>query len=236
MKNIIVFGGSGGIGFSIVHKYLTEGQFVISTFKNNKFEFSHKNLKQFHLDITDNIEFEKNFNFLLQHHKPDIIVYSIAETIEPLDCFLTSESEIWKHLESSVFGLKKIIDATQEIIKMKSGLKFIVILSEYCFGNTPERLMAYTISKYALLGMCKALSRELIKYNSTVHMVSPSIVETNLVSNVPKKALELNAYQNPLKRNISADEIANLVVFLSSSGNESLNGSNIVINGGNKLI
>ena len=67
-------------------------------------------------------------------------------------------------------------------------------------------------------------------------MISPGMIETDLLSNLPRKLIEINASQNPLGRNGSAEDIASLISFLASDKADYLNGINIPVNGGGKLI
>ena len=61
------------------------------------------------------------------------------------------------------------------------------------------------------------------------------MVEIDLLSNMPRKLIEMNASQNPLGRNGSPEDIASLISFLASDKADYLNGINIPVNGGAKL-
>ena len=66
------------------------------------------------------------------------------------------------------------------------------------------------------MGLAKCLSVELADFNCNVNMISPGMVDTELIKNLPPKLIELTAYQNPLKRIASPEDISELVLFLSS--------------------
>ena len=106
-------------------------------------------------------------------------------------------------------------------------------MTEYCIGKPPKGVAAYLTAKSALLGLSKVLSLELAEAKSTVNMISPGMVETKLIENLPKKLIEMTAYNNPLKKIASAEDIANVISFLASNDSDYLNGVNIPINGGN---
>ena len=80
------------------------------------------------------------------------------------------------------------------------------------------------------------LAVELAEYNSTVNMLSPGMVDTKLIENLPPKLIEMTAYQNPLKRIGTTTDIAKVVSFLASEESDYINGVNIPVNGGNILL
>ena len=73
-------------------------------------------------------------------------------------------------------------------------------------------------------------------YNSTVNMVSPGIVDTKLIKDLPPKFIEIAAYQNPLKRIADVKDVSNIISFLASDESDYLNGVNIPVNGGNNIL
>ena len=67
-------------------------------------------------------------------------------------------------------------------------------------------------------------------------MISPGMVDTELIKNLPPKLIELTAYQNPLKRIASPEDISELVLFLSLLKSDYINGVNIPVNGVQSII
>ncbi len=236
MKTVLVIGGSGGIGRSIVGKFLNDGFFVLSTFCSNNLNIDNKNIKKIKIDVRNKDDFERKIKELHNDFSIDTMVYAITDKIKYNNVFETSEKELLSHFEINVLGFQRLLFASEERIKSRSPLRIIIILSDFCFGNPPDRLMAYTVSKYAFHGMCKTAARELAKFNCTITMISPSLVETDLLSLAPERTAQINAYNNPLKRNVQSDEIANIVHFVSSDQSSFLNGSNIIVNGASKVL
>ena len=75
----------------------------------------------------------------------------------------------------------------REQIKSKVKTKFIILLSDVCISLPPKGFTHYVSSKYALMGLAKSLSVELAPYKTTVNMISPGMVETDMLINMPKK-------------------------------------------------
>ena len=118
----------------------------------------------------------------------------------------------------------------------KHKTNIIIILTEFIIGKPPKMLVPYIIGKYALLGLSKVLAVELAEYNSTVNMLSPGMVDTKLIEDLPPKLIEMTAYQNPLKRIATTTDIAKVVSFLASEESDYINGVNIPVNGGNIIL
>ena len=235
-KTALVLGGSGGIGQSIVKRLLSDGYEVHSTYyKNSKFKLDKVNHHYC------NVKSENNLSELIDDitndgNYIDLIVFSVTPHITNTKLFDLDSDEIFNHFEVQVLSLTKIIGFLKNQFEKKHKTKVITILTEYCFGKPPKNMIHYLISKYALLGLSKGLAVELANYNSTVNMVSPGIVNTELIKDLPPKFIEIAAYQNPLKRIADVKDVSNIISFLASDESDYLNGVNIPVNGGNNIL
>jgi len=115
--------------------------------------------------------------------------------------------------------------------QVKHG-RVIFLLSSYTLGVPPAALSHYLTAKYALLGLMKSLAREYADKHLNINAVSPSMVETSFLSEIPDKIIELSAQQHPLKRNALPADIAPLVKFLLSENAHYITGVNFPVTGG----
>jgi NAD(P)-dependent dehydrogenase (short-subunit alcohol dehydrogenase family) len=118
------------------------------------------------------------------------------------------------------------------MIEKKFG-RIINLASTMAHVSLPQRA-AYSASKFAVLGMTKALALELAPYNITANAISPGpfATEMNLVLlQNPAKVADFNA-KIPLGRWGKLEEIGALAVFLSSDASSFITGTDIVIDGG----
>ena len=116
--------------------------------------------------------------------------------------------------------------------KAKGG-RVITMLSSVTLGVPPKALTKYITVKYALLGLMKALASEYANKKVTVNCISPSMVETQFLSNLDKRIVQLTAEAHPLKRNAVVGDIIPVILMLLSDDSAYINGVNIPITGGN---
>jgi NAD(P)-dependent dehydrogenase (short-subunit alcohol dehydrogenase family) len=118
------------------------------------------------------------------------------------------------------------------MIEKKFG-RIINVASTMAHVSMPHRA-AYSGSKFAVLGMTKALALELAPYNITANAISPGPFATEInrvLMQDPAKLADFNA-KIPLGRWGKLEEIGALAVFLSSDASGFITGTDIVIDGG----
>jgi 3-oxoacyl-[acyl-carrier protein] reductase len=110
--------------------------------------------------------------------------------------------------------------------------RVVFMLSSSTLGVPPAAMAHYVTAKYALLGLMRALSSEYAGKHICINGVSPSMVETDFLSEIPEKIVEMSAQEHPLKRNATPTDIAPIVKFLLSEEAGYLTGVNIPVAGG----
>jgi 3-oxoacyl-[acyl-carrier protein] reductase len=82
----------------------------------------------------------------------------------------------------------------------------------------------------------KSLAVEFAPFGVTVNSVSPSMTDTDLIANVPKKNKLLFAAQTPIKRLALPEDVAHAVNFLISENSGFITGQTIRVNGGLNML
>lgn len=113
----------------------------------------------------------------------------------------------------------------------KSG-KIIFMLSQYTLGVPPAAMAHYITAKYSLLGFMKALSSEYAAKKICINAISPSMLETAFLEEIPTMVVEQNAAMNPHKRNGTPLDVVPLIKFLFSDDSLFITGANIPVTGG----
>jgi 3-oxoacyl-[acyl-carrier protein] reductase len=110
--------------------------------------------------------------------------------------------------------------------------KVVLVLSSITVGVPAKFMSAYTVVKYAELGLLRALAADYAGTAVNINGVSPYMVETQFLSEIPEKALQLAAAATPGKRLAKPAEIVDAIKFLLSSGSDYLYGVNLPVTGG----
>jgi len=233
-KTVLVVGGSGGIGKAVMETLSQKGYHVCGTYHTSS--TTSDNFEFYRMDLSDEGSVKAAIsNILKKHTHIDIVIFSATAPVRPKPIFKATWGDFEEHLSIQLKGLNAIVQNLSEQIKSKHKTKFIIILTEYCIGNVPSGLSPYVAAKYSLMGFAKSLAVELAKYECTVNMVSPGMVNTNLISKLPPKLVEITAEKNPLKRIAEPRDVAHVVLFLADEKSDYLNGVNIPVNGGETL-
>jgi len=97
-------------------------------------------------------------------------------------------------------------------------------------GNAGQT--AYAASKAGLIGLTKALAREVASRSITVNCVTPGFIDTEMTRNLPEKARAEMAARIPLGRLGTPADVAGAVVFLLSDAAAYVTGAVLRVNGG----
>ena len=119
---------------------------------------------------------------------------------------------------------------TPYLVEQKSG-KIINISSMWGqVGASCE--VAYSAAKAGVIGLTKALAKELAPSGITVNAIAPGLIETSMNSNISVEDLDAFVEEIPLGRMGNADEIAAASLYLSSNAADYITGQVLGINGG----
>jgi 3-oxoacyl-[acyl-carrier protein] reductase len=139
------------------------------------------------------------------------------------------------HFNLNIRGSFNLLRAFMPNWEKKHFGKFIALTTLYTEQPKSE-LLNYITGKAALNGFVKALAFELAPKGIRINLVSPGMVDTPLIANVPEKTRLLSAAQTPLRTLASAEDVAGAVSFLASEKSNYLTGETIRLNGGQFML
>ena len=235
-KNIIVTGASGGIGNSIVKKLHEVGANVLASGtrieKLEELKKIYNNIKILNFDIS-------------QSDKIEGFIDTATDALGGgLDCMINNAGITQDNLaiRMSIDEWKKVIDinltstflmskfAIKKMLKNKSG-KIVNITSVVGHtGNIGQ--VNYTASKAGIVAMSKSLAIEYAKKNININCISPGFIKTAMTDKIDDKFKEVIIAKIPSARLGEPDDIANAVLFLTSSQSDYINGETLHVNGG----
>jgi 3-oxoacyl-[acyl-carrier protein] reductase len=102
--------------------------------------------------------------------------------------------------------------------------RVVFVLSSVVHGIPPKFMSQYTIAKYAQLGLMRALAAEYASSTIRINAVSPSMVETQFLSELNELAIQGAAASNPLGRNAKPEDVVGAIQFLLSPAADYISG------------
>jgi len=146
--------------------------------------------------------------------------------------FKDSTEEVWDFVINR--NLKGVLNCTRAVInhmiERQSG-KIVNIASTIAFSPEPGQA-DYGGAKAGIIGFSKSLAKEVGRYGINVNCVSPGVIETIALKQVPQEMLERYLSKQILKRRGQPQDIANMVVFLASEEASFITGQNYAVCGG----
>lgn len=224
-KVAVVTGGTRGIGFATVEKFLENGAKVILL--GSRKESVDKAISELK-SINENYEVEgawpnledlssvkKTFAEINEKYgKIDILVNNAG--MSAMDKIYDYKEEDFKKIinlnVNAVFNCSR---AVVEYMKENGGGVILNTSSMVSIYGQPSGC-GYPASKFAVNGLTKSLARELGRDNIRVNAVAPGVTLTDMMKNVPDSVIEPIIKEIPLGRIGTPEDIANAFLFLAS--------------------
>jgi len=213
MRNILVIGGSKGIGKAIITN-LVEENHVYNVSRTSP-DFSHNNLTHFSLDIlTDELP---------EIDKIDTLIYCPGSiNLKPISRLKLEEFR--DDFEINVVGAVKTIQ--KYLPKLKEGNSPNILL----FSTVASKLgmpfhASVAAAKSAVEGLTKSLGAELAP-TIRINAIAPTVTDTDLASKLLRndRMIENITERHPLKKYLQPKEVADLATFLTSDKAKSISG------------
>ena len=243
-KNVLITGGSRGIGAACVKMFANAGANVAFTFSKNN-------------TAADKLKESLSQKIKVQSYKIDLnsseniidMVNKIISDFGRID-ILVNNAGIWKRgkvdemsLEEWEFTIRINLTGTFLFTKavipsMKINNFGRIINISSTAGKRGEPFYShYASSKGGMISFTKSLAAELGEYNITTNCVAPGWVITDMSEDVFSDIVYKEKVRNdiPVKRIASAEDIAGPVLFLASDLARHINGEILNVNGGSLL-
>ncbi len=236
-KVVVITGGSSGIGLACVKKLVEQQarviildcQMVADNSLLGKIDFRECDMRELFFlkkifsalkEEYGNIDFAINNAGIMGAIKESLTDYSIEEYEEVMQ---VNARSVWFCLQ-------------QELMLMKPQQKAAIVNVSSVAGMRGSILSAiYSMSKFALHGLTYSAALEYAQKGIRINTICPGAVDTPLtagVAAITKTASDMITHSIPIGRMGTAEEIANLIVWLLSEEASFITGSVIPIDGG----
>ena len=226
-KKVLVTGGNRGIGKGIVEGFLDNGNEVLAPCRDaSKFPFENEKLTVAELDISD-VDSVENFKKTVDDFGPEILVNNAGITKDNI--FLRMSDDEWRDVINTnltgTFRLTKLV--AKGMLKQKWGRIVNISSISGMMGNPGQA--NYSASKSGIDGFTRSLAKELGSRNITVNSIAPGFISTDMTEDLSNEDLVKNI---PLGRMGNVEDVASLVMFLSSEDANYITGQTLVVDGG----
>ncbi|MDC6482280.1 SDR family NAD(P)-dependent oxidoreductase [Pelagibacteraceae bacterium] len=240
-KNVIITGCNRGIGKSVLEKFSENGANCFACVRKITEEFkefckkksidTNTIIKIFELDLSSS-ESVKNcyLNILKEEKNLDVLINNAGIAHNSL-LHMTTEKNLKDIFQVNFFSQMMFTQMiSKEMLKKKSGK--IIFVSSTAAERADEGRFVYASSKAAIYSAVRTLSKELGNFSIQVNSVSPGLTRTDILKKTSQKILDEETKRISLKRIGEPDEIANVILFLSSQLSNYISGQNIKVDGG----
>ncbi len=239
-KVAVVTGAARGIGKAVAHELASAGATLVIADIIGKAadETAAEMEKAGHtamgctLDVTSAAQVAAVVDDVIgRYGRIDILVNNAGITRDNL--ILRMKEEEWNQVLSvnlnGAFHCSRLM--LRPMLKQKAGGRIINIASVVgCMGNAGQA--NYVASKAGLIGLTKALAKEVASRGITVNAVAPGFIATDMTAALSDEAKHAYLSQIPLGRLGTAEDVAAAVGFLASEGAAYITGQVLHVNGG----
>lgn len=224
-KVAVVTGGTRGIGYAIVKKYLQNGAKVVlfgsrqETVDKALAALTGENpaweAEGMCPNLTDAGEVEAAIASIQKKYGRIDILVNNAGISESTPIYNYTPELFDRVMDLNVKAVMYTILPVVKIMKEQGGGSIINTSSMVSRYGQPAGV-AYPASKFAVNGLTISLARELGKDNIRVNAVAPGVTKTDMVAALPEQTVKAICAQIPLGRPGEPEDVANAFLYLAS--------------------
>ena len=238
-KVAVVTGGTRGIGYAIVKKFLEEGAITVlcgsreetakSALAKIKAEMPDAQVDAIWPHLSDRVQMTEALTAIKNKYGRLDILANNAGISQNTPLFDYNDDDFDKIMDLNVKAVYSCTRAAAELMKETGGS--IINTSSIVSYNGQGAGCGYPASKFAVNGLTKSLSRELGRYGIRVNAVAPGVTKTDMLAVLPDEMIQPIIKNIPLGRMAEPEDIANAFLFLASDLSSHISGAILPVAG-----
>jgi 3-oxoacyl-[acyl-carrier protein] reductase len=236
MRNVLVTGGSRGIGLAIAKRLAAADYDVIAVARRESDEFREAaKAGNLHFESCDLSEIDAIPAFIKSVRDKFGAIYGLVN-----NAGLGTEGLLATMHNSDIEALVRLNVLSPMILSkyvvrhmMADGEGRIVNISSIIASTGYNGLSVYGATKAAATGFTRSLAREVGKLGITVNAIAPGFIATELTQGLSDDARQRIAGRSALRRLPETDDVARMVEYLLSEGGRNITGSVLTVDAGN---
>lgn len=238
MKTVIITGGAKGIGKAIAYGFANSGYNVIINYKTSekqaiqiKEELTKlgRNVEIYKADLCKKEEVDNMIKFVEDKYKTiDVLINNAG--ISQIKPFADIEENDWDNMINN--NLKTVYLTTKAVINnmIRNQTGTIINISSIWGITGASCEVHYSTAKAGIIGMTKALAKEMALSNIRVNAIAPGMIETDMNNELNEEEIAEIEKDIPLKRTGKPEEVAKVAKWLAET--QYITGQIIRVDGG----
>jgi 3-oxoacyl-[acyl-carrier protein] reductase len=236
MRNVLITGGSRGIGLAIAKRLAAADYDVIAVARRESEEFREAaKAGNLHFHACDLSDIDALPAFVKAVRSKFGAIYGLVN-----NAGLGTEGLLATMRNSDIEALVRLnvlspLILTKYIVRhmMADGEGRIVNISSIIASTGYNGLSVYGATKAAATGFTRSLAREVGKLGITVNAIAPGFIATELTQGLSDDARQRIAGRSALRRLPETDDVARMVEYLMGEGGRNITGSVLTVDAGN---
>ena len=237
-REILITGASSDLGIAYITENIAEYDRIIAHYNHMSEQFAEllgaygSRIVAVQADFSNKDEVDNFIRKLIDEKiVPTHLLHLSSLPIKSERFHKIKLEEYQEMMQVSLYSITEILQCCIPMMQKQKYGRILFMLSAYTTIPDPKFASPYVVSKYALLGLMKAIAAEYASKGITVNGISPRMMETKFIKDMPELFVEQHKASVLFGRLIQKSDVLPLMKLLLSDGASAITGENINVGG-----